>query len=174
MTPGGHWITITCNILEHDHANLMVGAETLSKVAAAIADAFIASWYVKYTWNTIRPVTVIQKYIDPDWQAYLQTPAFPEYTSAHSTISASAAGVLADIYGQQYHWIDSSEVRYGIPVVKEFDSFLEAADEVSESRVMGGIHFRKAVLEGRNQGLKMGDFIYKKLQTRKDEAETPS
>jgi len=41
--------------------------------------------------------------------------------------------------------------------------------EVSMSRFYGGIHYYKAVIEGRNQGMKIGDLIVDKLMATKKE-----
>jgi membrane-associated phospholipid phosphatase len=69
----------------------------------------------------------------------IQTP-FPEYPSGHSTISASAAVVLTKMVGDNYSFIDSTEVPYGRPT-RKFNSFYEASDQASISRLYGGIHF---------------------------------
>ena len=43
----------------------MVAAETYAKVGIAVCDAFIACWNTKYRYNLLRPVTYIQRLIDP-------------------------------------------------------------------------------------------------------------
>ena len=42
-----------------------------AKTAIALFDAFIQCWYVKYKYNTVRPETVINQYIDINWRPYL-------------------------------------------------------------------------------------------------------
>jgi hypothetical protein len=42
-------------------------------------------------------------------------------------------------------------------VLREFDSFTEAAEENGVSRILIGIHFRKAIEEGIEHGRKIGD-----------------
>jgi len=89
---------------------------------------------------------------------YLQTPAFPEYTSGHSTITAAAATVLTSVYGDNFAFQDTSDLRY-IGMQRHFNSFNEAAAEVSISRFYGGIHYRFSVDTGAEQGNKLGRFI---------------
>ena len=93
---------------------------------------------------------------------FLQTPPFPEYTSGHSTITASASSVLAYLYGDNFSFQDTSDLMY-IGMQRHFNSFQEAAAEASISRVYGGIHYRSGVEAGAAQGKKVGAFIIEKI-----------
>jgi hypothetical protein len=106
---------------------------------------------------------VINETLEQTWTPFLQTPPFPEYTSGHSTITRSAATVLTRLYGEHFAFQDTSDLRY-IGLQRHFDSFVQAADEASISRVYGGIHYRISVDEGANAGRKVGEFIIKKLE----------
>jgi hypothetical protein len=46
----------------------------------------------------------------------------------------------------------------------KFNSFYEAADQASVSRLYGGIHFITAITNGKQQGRKAGAFIMDKLK----------
>jgi hypothetical protein len=46
---------------------------------------------------------------------------------------------------------------------RHFNSFMEAADECSISRVYGGIHYRMSVDSGNICGKRIGTFIINKL-----------
>ena len=92
----------------------------------------------------------------------IQTPAFPEYPSAHSVASSCAATVLTKMIGDKYEFVDSIEVPYGRPT-RKFNSFYEAADQASISRMYGGIHFITAIEKGKEQGRKIGTYILKRL-----------
>ena len=43
----------------------MTAAETYAKVGIAVSDAFVACWNTKFRYNLLRPVTYIQRLIDP-------------------------------------------------------------------------------------------------------------
>ena len=62
----------------------------------------------------IRPETAINKYVDQDWRPYIQTPPFPSYTSGHATISAAAAEVMTNWFGDHLSFTDTSSLEFGI------------------------------------------------------------
>jgi hypothetical protein len=161
-SPPGHWVRIACTVAEKEKFDAMKTAALVSQTAIGIADAFIAVWEAKYVYNYIRPETFINTYIDKDWLPLIQTPPFPEYPSAHSVASSSAATVLTKMVGANYTFVDSTEVPYGRPT-RTFHSFYEAADQASLSRMYGGIHFITAIERGQEQGRKIGNFILSKL-----------
>ena len=88
-------------------------AQVYALTAIAMFDAFVACWDEKYTHVRIRPETVINRYIDPKWQPFLETLAFPEYVSGHSAISAAAGQVIAHLVGPAVAFTDSTEQPYG-------------------------------------------------------------
>ena len=161
-SPPGHWIHIACSVAEKEKFDPMKTASLISKTAIAVADAFISAWEAKFVYNYIRPETFINRYIDKDWVPLIQTPAFPEYPSAHSVASSSAATVLTKMIGDKYAFVDSTEVPYGRPT-RKFNSFYEAADQASISRMYGGIHFMTAIERGKEQGRKIGSFVLSRL-----------
>ncbi|MCW3087413.1 MAG: phosphoesterase [Sediminibacterium sp.] len=162
ITPGGHWMGIAAIAARQTKADAVKTAETYALTAIALYDAFIICWDEKYRSNVERPVTVINEFIDKNWLPFLQTPPFPEYTSGHSTITASAATVLGKLYGDHFSFQDTSDLRY-IGLQRHFNSFAEAAAEASISRVYGGIHYRNSVDQGAAQGKKLGALIVQKL-----------
>ncbi|WP_207511595.1 vanadium-dependent haloperoxidase [Longitalea luteola] len=168
MTPGGHWMGITGIISQNKKADFNKTVYTYATVSFAVMDAFIACWDAKYTFNLVRPETVINNYIDPNWKPYLQTPPFPEYTSGHSIISTAAATVLEHIYGKQTPFRDSTERAWGF-TDRNFDSPRHAADEAGMSRFYGGIHYRPSIFVARDQGEKVGNCILSKLHMRKEQ-----
>lgn len=162
ISPGAHWILITQIAAKKTNSNFEQTVNAYTKTSIAIADAFISCWDEKYRSNLIRPETVINQHIDPDWLPILQTPPFPEYVSGHSVVSGAASVVLTNIYGDNFAFDDNSEVPYGIPV-RSFDSFYDASTEAALSRLYGGIHYRAAIDNGLEQGKLVGNYVSKKL-----------
>jgi hypothetical protein len=167
ISPGGHWMGIARIAGEKSKASFIVTSETYTKVAIALMDGFISCWDEKWRSIVIRPETFINQYIDEEWKPLLQTPPFPEYTSGHSVISNASAEVLTDLYGDNFAYVDSVEVAYGLPP-RSFKSFRDAASEAAVSRLYGGIHYMPAISNGSEQGRKVGKWVVQRLKTRKD------
>jgi PAP2 superfamily len=163
ITPGGHWMGIAAITCWQSKADEVKTAKTFALTSIALYDAFIACWDEKYRSNFIRPVTVINEQIDKGWTSFLQTPPFPEYPSGHSAITRSAATVLTKLYGDKFAFQDTSDLHY-IGLQRHFNSFVEAANEASISRVYGGIHYKVSVDQGAVQGREVGELIIKKLR----------
>lgn len=166
VSPGGHWISITSIVCEKKGVDMMESLENYVRVSTAIADGFISAFGTKYQYNTIRPVTYIQKYIDSTWMPFIETPPFPEWTSAHSTISAAAAAVLTHVFGERFEYDDWTEAYLGYPV-RSFTSFRQAAEEVTWSRIWGGIHYVPSCMQGMEVGWKIGEYVASNVKTRK-------
>lgn len=169
ITPGGHWMGIAGIAARKSDADIMKSAEAYARTAIALADGFISSWDEKYRSNLVRPETMINTLLDEAWQPLLQTPPFPEYTSGHSVISAAAAAVLTDQFGDNFAFADSTEISYGLPI-RSFTSFNKAAAEAAISRLYAGIHYRMAIEEGLIQGGKVGANVVRRIRTREPDA----
>lgn len=154
-TPPGHWLWIAISLLEARTADALEAADVLARLGIAVADGFIGCWAAKYEYDLLRPVTYIKKVIDPRWEALLITPPFPEYPSGHSTQSGAAAVVLANHFGENFAFTDTTHARDGIKS-RNYPSFWAAAEEAAVSRLYGGIHFRAAIERGLEQGRCIG------------------
>ncbi len=166
ISPGGHWMNITAHACRKANFNIAQSAEAYAKVACALADGFISAWHCKYKYNLIRPESYINQYIDAEWRPLIQSPPFPEHTSAHSTISGAASTVLTNLFGDNFSFTDSTEMEFGIDP-RTFSSFKEAADQVGVSRLYGGIHYKRGNQAGLKCGREIGQYIFDKVKTRK-------
>ena len=162
FSPPGHWMNIVGIASVNSKADFAktVAAYTLTSIC--MFDAFIHCWDEKFRSNMVRPETVINQYIDPEWRPFLQTPPFPEYTCGHSTVSSAAASALTKMYGEKFNYTDTSELEFGIPS-RSFTSFREASNENNLARFYGGIHFHPSCLVSTDYGKKVGDFVVGKL-----------
>jgi Domain of unknown function (DUF4114)/PAP2 superfamily len=169
-TPPGHWNDIANQLLSKNNVSLVESAHTLGLLNIALADAAIACWDAKYTYNAWRPVTAIRQAdldgnsataADATWQSLIATPPFPEYTSGHSTFSATAATVLGELIGNN---VGFSTTSIGLPgVTRSYTSFQQAAQEAGMSRIYGGIHFMSANTNGLECGEKIGNYVIDNL-----------
>lgn len=167
ISPGGHWMNITRVACKKANADFIQATEAYAVVAISLVDGFISCWDEKYRSRVIRPETYINQHIDENWMPLLQTPPFPEYTSGHSVISSSSAVVLTSLFGDNFAFTDSTEIEFGLSV-RSFKSFIHASEEAAVSRLYGGIHYRPAIENGILEGRALGNFIVRKIKTRKD------
>lgn len=158
QTPGGHWMGIAEIACKKTNTNAVKTARAYALVAVGLFEGFISCWNTKYQYKYIRPISVINNWIDKDWNPYLQTPPFPEYTSGHSTISASAATVLTGLFGENFAFHDDADKEY-IGMERDFTSFLAAAEEASISRFYGGLHYKISLEVGVETGKKIGNHV---------------
>ena len=163
INPTAHWMSIIGQVLRKESLSVESTAELYAMVSIAFFDANLVCWENKYRYDLIRPVTYIQEQIDPYWKPLLVTPPFPEHTSGHSACSAAAAVVLTHLLGDNYSFTDSTHYDFGLGV-RSFNSFEDAAWEVSFSRFYGGIHYLTGVQKGSEQGFKVGDYIVKHMK----------
>ena len=168
-TPPGHWVSIVSQLAVRDGWRLDTAAEAYVRVGLGVADAFISCWETKYQENLLRPVTYIQALFDPNWLPLLGTPAFPEYSSGHSTQSGAASALLTEMLGV-VAFTDHTHDARGLPS-RSFDSFAAAADEAAISRLYGGIHYRAAIAVGLDQGRCVAGAIHDRVEFLKEDDE---
>lgn len=166
FSPPGHWMNIVGIAAKDAKADFNTTVYAYTKTAIAMFDAFIQCWDEKFRSNTARPETVINKYIDPNWTPYLQTPPFPEYTCGHSTVSSASAEALTSVFGDNFAYTDTSELEFGIKN-RSFTSFRQAAIENNWARFYGGIHFHNSCLVSNEYGRKVGDLVVERLKMKK-------
>jgi hypothetical protein len=163
LSPGGHWMSITGIVTKQAKLDLAKTILLYTLVSCTLHDAFIVCWDEKFRSHRLRPETAINRFIDEKWKPLLQTPPFPEYTSGHSVISTATSELLTHFLGDNFPFTDTTETYIGLPS-RQFTSFRQAADEACISRLYGGIHFRDAIENGREQGRRVAAFIISKLQ----------
>jgi hypothetical protein len=167
FSPAGHWMNVVGIAADKAKSDFNTTVYAYTKSSIALFDGFISCWEEKFRSNVIRPETVINKYFDPEWRPYIQTPPFPSYTSGHSVISGSVAEVMTDIFGDNFNYTDTSETEFGIPE-RSFTSFRQAALEASWSRMYGGIHYRFDLENGNKEGIEVGKIIVDRLRMRRN------
>jgi len=152
VTTPGHWMSIVQQVVRQTHSHLDKAAMTFALVGICLADANNSVITTKYKYNLVRPVTYIRKVIgDTAWLSYIPTPAHPEYSSAHSVVSASAAEALTSIYGNTGSFTDHTWDYLGFPT-RTFKTFRAIAVDAGDSRFYGGIHYQPSIDAGLKQG----------------------
>ncbi len=164
--PSGHWMLLASQVISAQQLPLSSALETFVRLGITLHEAFLSCWTHKYASNLLRPVTYIQRHIDPAFTTFVNTPQFPEYTSGHSVASAAAATVLTDLMGHDVPIHDDSHAERSMPA-RDFISFTHAAQEAAASRIYGGIHYPMGIEHGMTHGDEVGRAVLARLHTRR-------
>ncbi len=173
---GAHYVATLKDVFEQFNPALDKAAHTYAKTGITLFDASTGSFKAKYQYWTERPFSFIRSVIatelSPAWQPFLPTPGFPDFPSNHAIFSSSLAYVLSDIYGNNVSFTDTSyegvmaDLGNGPENLgsRHYGSFEEMMEEISASRLYGGIHYRYSCEEGIKQGKKTAENIDRKVK----------
>jgi membrane-associated phospholipid phosphatase len=115
----GYWNGVAAELIARGRVAAPKATEVLTALNVALMDANIACFDAKYAHWSIRPSQA-----DPSIDVPVMLPNFPAYPSGHACLSAAAAEVLAHHFPAQRQTLDSR------------------AQEVADSRVWAGVHYR--------------------------------
>lgn len=146
--------------------NLEQNARLFATLDATLADNAIALYNAKYTFHRWRPITAItaseqgnpNTTADPTWLPLANTANDPSYPGAHAAFSQAAATVLQDFFGTDAFSFSLSNATVGI--TRTFESFSQASNEASASRIYAGQHFRYDEEAGQTLGGQVADFVF--------------
>ncbi len=165
---GGHYLSIIKQVLEQENPQLDFTAIVFAKASIAIIDAGIGCWKTKYTYNLERPITYIRNILGhTTWNPLFPTPNFPEWTSGHAAIAGAVSETLTGFFGNNYHLTNHTYDYLGM-APRTYTSFYDMAQDIGDSRVYAGIHYRVSCAEGRIQGIKIAQNINSKLKFLKE------
>jgi hypothetical protein len=152
--------------------SLMRHARLYAALNAAISDAYATSLESKFYYNFWRPLTAIRAadtdgnpltVKDPYWEPAFVTPPVPDYPSAHAAAGAAAAEVLNALVGANlpFQHTSTSAPAAGpdATLTRSYDSVSDAARENAYSRMLVGIHFRRACTVGLQQGRDVARYV---------------
>lgn len=165
-TPAGHTFNILTQILKEERVTLAKASMAYARMCIAENDAFIACWKGKYDHVLIRPVSYIQRYIDPSFKTVIGTPPFPAYTSGHSCEMGAGSRIFTALFTNgsgDYPFTDYSQLQYGFHA-RSFENFHQMAEECANSRLYGGIHYVFDNEKGLQVGRAVGDNVNKSIK----------
>ncbi len=164
------WNRLARTALELRPKNIWKSARLFALMNMAMADGYIASFDSKYYFDNWRPITAIREADsdgNPDtiqdlaWNPLRPTPPIPDQTSGHAVAGFASRAALVEVFGEDVHQPITMTSTTAVPAgsTRSWDSFTQAAHENAESRIVVGIHFRKACDDGETQGRAVGNWI---------------
>jgi len=158
----GHWLSILQQVIKQTGTTLEKAVLSYALTGAACNDALIVCFQEKFLYNLVRPVTYIREVLgDTTWNSFLTTPAHPEYSSAHSALSAASAKVLQNLFGNIGSLTDHT-YDYLNYAPRTYSSFFSIASEAGLSRFYAGIHYKRSIQMGLVTGERVADNIFSK------------
>lgn len=150
--------------------NIGDNARLLALSTLAIADAFIACWDTKSHYVYWRPITAIREgendgnprtQGDPNWQPFLNTPNYPEYSSGVNNIAGALTRMLELYFGtdRMYFTVVSTNPN-ATPNTRTYKRFSDLSWDSVDARVYHGVHFRTADEVGRTQGRQVAEWVF--------------
>jgi hypothetical protein len=167
-SPTALWNPIARQMIGAKDLELSDAARVFGLMYLAGADASIACWDAKYTFNFWRPQAAIRNggsdgndatVPDASWEPLFPTPPHPDYLSGHTTNSSAMATVLAYVFGDDpgVSIVATSPTNAAYP--RAWETFSEGVDEVIEARIYSGIHYRTADEVGARVGRQVANFV---------------
>jgi hypothetical protein len=169
-SPAAIWNGVARQLIQARDLDLSASSRTLALMYLASADASIACWEAKYSFNFWRPITAIQNgdaddnvrtEPEPAWMPLVATPQHPEYLSGHSTNSSAMATVLKMLLGDEpgAPIVATSPTNPGFE--RQWATLSEGVEEVIEARIYAGIHYRTSDEDGAAVGRRVARFVVK-------------
>ena len=161
----GHWLSILQQVIKQTQTPLEKAALAYALTGVGINDALITCFSEKYIHSVVRPITYIREVMGySTWNSFLTTPAHPEYSSAHSSLSMAAALVIEKLFGYVENFTDHTYDYLGY-APRTYPAIYDVALEAGDSRFYAGIHYKKSINAGFYQGNKVADNIFSRTIT---------
>ncbi len=165
------WNAVAGTLAREHQLSLLDTARLFVLVNVSVHDGLQTAQASKFVYGLWRPVTAIRQAdsdlnpatdADPTWLPLLATPPYPSYGGNMATIGASAARALELAFGGNDIPVTATwKQSGGLPdVVHRFDGFWEMAQEQSDSRLFGGIHYRFDQEAGRDIGRSTAEYVH--------------
>jgi hypothetical protein len=141
---------------------LLQDARFLALAEMAWADSYVSMMDGKYAYNLWRPVTAIRgaatdgndaTVAEPEWEPLLPTPGHPEYPCGHCLSAGAVGTVIAEEFGDRMPEI---VLEVESTMLRRYTRAQDYIDEVTESRLLVGVHYRFSLDAGRTAGVSLG------------------
>ena len=141
-------------------------ARLFAMINVAAADATIHCWDEKTFWLFWRPITAIQNGDtdgndrtagDENWNSLIPSPPYPDHTSGYNCATASLMHAAQRFFGRAN--MDLSFTNLVTGVTRTYDHFSDVYADTIEARILQGIHFRSADVQGARLGRQVANWV---------------
>lgn len=151
--------------------SLVDDARFIALAEMAWADSYVSMMDGKYHYNFWRPITAIRNAEtdgndstapDTQWEGMVYTPPHPEYPCGHCLSAGAVGAVIEQEFGANAPPI---VLEMEDALLRRYDTPREYIDDVSESRILAGVHYRFSMEAGRDAGIAIGNVAAKRYFT---------
>jgi hypothetical protein len=145
-------------------------ARLLAMTSVSSADAVIGCWESKVHWNFWRPLTAIQNgaddgnaatAADPTWTSLVPAPGYPDNPSGYNCVAASTMHAARLFFGTDRISFTLHNGASTPPTDRDYDRLTDVIDDAIDGRVLIGLHFRSADVQGAWLGKKVAQWVDK-------------
>ena len=134
------------------------------------ADSLINCWAEKGRWSFWRPTSAIQladtdgndsTEKDADWESLLALPPYPDEPSGANCATSGLMNSAKAFFGSDAAEFDitSPGPSAGTGSTRHYSHFTDVIGDMIEARIYGGLHFRRADVNGAALGRSVADFV---------------
>ena len=134
------------------------------------ADSLINCWAEKAHWGFWRPTTAIQLAdtdgnaatdVDAAWTSLLPLPPYADEPSGANCVYSGVMNGAKAFFGSDAAEFDitSTGIGPGTGSTRHYSHFTDVIDDMIEARILGGLHFRRADVNGAILGQSVADFV---------------
>lgn len=141
--------------------------------AQALDDAMIGVFDAKYHHSFWRPITAIRNgdidgndttERDAGWTSLIGVPMHPEYPSGHAILAGAVGAVLKADIGNGPAPVLTTTSPTAKGASRQWSSVEAFVQEVVNSRIYAGIHYRSAVEVGADMGRRIGELAVARMK----------
>ena len=170
------WQNIAKDISQQRGMSLVETARLFVLMNVSIHDALQTTLTSKFIYGLWRPFTAIRQADtdlnpntaqDVSWSTLIPTPPYPSYAGNMATIGASAARVIALAIGTDDIQVSATwKQSGGAPdITRTWSKLSDIAQEMADSRIYGGIHYRFDNVAGQTAGKSVADYVFANFMT---------
>jgi hypothetical protein len=155
--------SVLAQLIARPGRDLVDDARFLALAEMAHSDAYVAMMDGKYHYDLWRPITAIRHAdrdgndattADPVWLGLGETPFHPEYPCGHCLSAAAVGAVIAAEFGPHPPPL---VLTADDALLRRYDTPREYVDDVAQSRIWLGVHYRFSVDVGVAMGTAIGE-----------------
>jgi hypothetical protein len=134
------------------------------------ADSLINCWAEKAHWSFWRPTTAIRLAdtdgnpatdVDAAWTALVAVPPYPDEPSGANCVASGLMNSARAFFGSDAAEFDmtSAGPAPGLGSTRHYSRFSDVIADMIEARILNGLHFRKADVNGAILGQQVAEYV---------------